>query len=636
MSDETAKEILEMKFDPNTIEHLGIHQYSTLPPVIAELVSNSYDAEAEVVTIYLVDNGDKEITIEDNGHGMTFNEINANFLLIGRNRRHKEGKQKSKNDKRLVIGKKGIGKLSFFGIAGTIEVETTQNYVLNSFKMDWAELKRFGEEAKIYAPTILKKDETVVKKQGTTIRLKNIKRKTAFLPTELAYSLSKTFTVFDEPDFKVNIVHNNDSNNVTEVTNSLKYSGITKLHTWKFPINLNPTGYEYADKITGEIIAGVETVPSSLKGVALFSRGKLVNEHSFYDLSASSFGYDYISGWLNVDFIDDWKKEVISTNRKSLIWEDDDASNLKGYLASIIPTFYNEQREKREQKVLADFKIETGEDIPKWLQSLPSHENKLADKIVKTIFKSEIESGKRVELIKYVKDSFQFEAFKEFASELEELEQIDTASLIRLMKEWELIEAKEMCKIAIGRIETINTFEKHIKNKVNEVPTMSDFLKKFAWILDPRIQEFKNEIYYSQLLKEKYADNNDKFKEYYEDEPKNRRIDFLCMGLASNYFIIELKKPEFVIREKDIRQAADYRSFIESHFGNEPQTVKSVVAYVITGSTEGDRLALGAMKTYEKAGEVYVKTYHELLRNARNYHQEFIKKYELTQLSTGS
>ena len=30
-------EDLEMHFDPNTIEHLGIQMYSTLPPVIAEL-----------------------------------------------------------------------------------------------------------------------------------------------------------------------------------------------------------------------------------------------------------------------------------------------------------------------------------------------------------------------------------------------------------------------------------------------------------------------------------------------------------------------------------------------------------------------------------------------------------------------
>ena len=42
-----------MRFDPNVITHLGIQMYSTLPPVIAELVSNSYDAESEEVNIFL-------------------------------------------------------------------------------------------------------------------------------------------------------------------------------------------------------------------------------------------------------------------------------------------------------------------------------------------------------------------------------------------------------------------------------------------------------------------------------------------------------------------------------------------------------------------------------------------------------
>ena len=46
-------DVLEMRFDPNVITHLGIQMYSTLPPVIAELVSNSYDAESEEVNIFL-------------------------------------------------------------------------------------------------------------------------------------------------------------------------------------------------------------------------------------------------------------------------------------------------------------------------------------------------------------------------------------------------------------------------------------------------------------------------------------------------------------------------------------------------------------------------------------------------------
>ena len=65
--------------------------YSTLPPVLAELVSNSYDAEATSVEIFLYDNtGEKRIIIKDTGHGMSFEEINNRFLKIGKNRRDGE------------------------------------------------------------------------------------------------------------------------------------------------------------------------------------------------------------------------------------------------------------------------------------------------------------------------------------------------------------------------------------------------------------------------------------------------------------------------------------------------------------------------------------------------------------------
>ena len=73
-----ANDELEMKFNPNTISHLGIQMYSTLPPVLAELVSNSYDADAHEVILELNDSdiNNKTISISDDGHGMTFSEIN--------------------------------------------------------------------------------------------------------------------------------------------------------------------------------------------------------------------------------------------------------------------------------------------------------------------------------------------------------------------------------------------------------------------------------------------------------------------------------------------------------------------------------------------------------------------------------
>ena len=64
-----SSHILEMRFDPNVITHLGIQMYSTLPPVISELVSNAYDADATRVVVRLNDNlEEKSIVIEDDGH----------------------------------------------------------------------------------------------------------------------------------------------------------------------------------------------------------------------------------------------------------------------------------------------------------------------------------------------------------------------------------------------------------------------------------------------------------------------------------------------------------------------------------------------------------------------------------------
>lgn len=35
--------VLEISFDLNTIDHLGVKLYSTIPPMIAELVANAWD-----------------------------------------------------------------------------------------------------------------------------------------------------------------------------------------------------------------------------------------------------------------------------------------------------------------------------------------------------------------------------------------------------------------------------------------------------------------------------------------------------------------------------------------------------------------------------------------------------------------
>ena len=162
------EEQLKMTFTPNTIEHLGVRMYSTLPPVIAELIANSQDADAHKVMISLNDTATKEIIVSDDGTGMSFLDINDKFLRIGRNRRVDEGSQLSPGG-RKVIGKKGLGKLSFFGIAHEIEVRTTQNHLRNAFIMRWEDILSGddGERQRDYSPEIKEHDIASQEENGT-------------------------------------------------------------------------------------------------------------------------------------------------------------------------------------------------------------------------------------------------------------------------------------------------------------------------------------------------------------------------------------------------------------------------------------------------------------------------------------
>ena len=115
-----------MIFDPLIIDDLGAKLYSTLPPIIAELIANGYDACAHNIWIELTEHEkDKSIIISDDGSGMSFDDVANKYLVIGRKRRS-ENENEELPCNRLPIGKKGLGKLSFFGVANLLIIKIRQ------------------------------------------------------------------------------------------------------------------------------------------------------------------------------------------------------------------------------------------------------------------------------------------------------------------------------------------------------------------------------------------------------------------------------------------------------------------------------------------------------------------------------
>lgn len=400
---------LQMKFAPNTIEHLGVKMYSTLPPVVSELIANSYDADAKEVKILLNDSGDKEIVVSDDGHGMSFNEINESFLTIGRNRRVKNSTDKSPNG-RKVIGKKGLGKLSFFGIAHKIEIITVKDNKKNSFVMDWDAIMRMeNEEGGIenYEPEILILDEDTEEDNGTIVTLRKIQRVSNFDVEALADSISKYFILPD--DFKIKLSHNN--NEWIEIDNTRRYASTPAEVEWTVPKDVEfGDDCEHSKNITGHLLATEKPISpnTNMRGVTLFSRKKLVNLPEYFSDSTSSHFFNYLTGWLEVDFIDDLDEDVIGTNRQTLNWDHPEMQKLRLCLQNLLKWIERDWRVKRKsirEAKLDDELRKVGITIGEWQEHVPEKiKTDLIPVLEKIVGDSELSNEEITGAVKHLKN----------------------------------------------------------------------------------------------------------------------------------------------------------------------------------------------------------------------------------------
>ena len=390
----------ELKFDPKTIEHLGVKMYATLPPALAELISNAYDADSDNVTVSFHEQNKepKSITITDIGTGMSSEDIQQKFLVIGRDRRKHDGDKPSPKHGRLPTGKKGLGKLALFGLAKIITVDTVKDGMRNRFILDWDNL--LSAEGS-YNPVSELRNVKTHKKNGTTIKLSELKRKTSFDMEGLADSLSKIFIVDDS--FSI-LLKNTDGKELA-ISNERKYKQIETQFEWSEKDLVNENS-KYFSKIELKLITAKTPIsPSSgLRGITLFSRGKLVNAPEYFASSTSSHFFQYLTGWIKADFIDLVDEDVIATNRQSVNWDHPEMAEFRTFLSEIIMEAGRRWREKRSQKKHKDFEENTGIDKEKWFSTLPIDVKKSVEKIVETMSKDEEVSATYIPVIKALHD----------------------------------------------------------------------------------------------------------------------------------------------------------------------------------------------------------------------------------------
>ena len=350
---EGAPEPFRMDFDIYTIKHLGLQMYSTLPPVIGELVANAWDANAKRVEITIpeepIDERTSEITIVDDGIGMSDSDIRQKYLIIGRDRREDEGADTTPPPlRRPIMGRKGIGKFSAFGIAKEIEIESVRDGHTSRFTMNYDEMLRSAERRRA---EFMPQPPTGNVTAGIAITLRQITkfRTRRISLATLRRGLARRFAVVGvQHDFDVVINGAAISVEERDLQRQLDKDADGKPYLWPYEDKeIEPnTGW----KVSGWIGALDRTTPDADgvdRGISIMARGKLVQEpFLFHAVVGQQYALSYIVGELHAEFVDD-VEDTVGTNRNALVWDTDANTKLMAWGRSEVNRIAREWARKR-------------------------------------------------------------------------------------------------------------------------------------------------------------------------------------------------------------------------------------------------------------------------------------------------
>lgn len=331
-----------MRLSLNVLQHLGLSLYSNVPAVLAEVVANAWDADAQKVEIDL-DSSKKRIIIQDDGAGMTEEEINDRFLLVGYRRREEQQGETARG--RSPMGRKGIGKLSLFSIASEIVVETARSGERNAFKMSLSGIRKAigvnsPSESGQYEPDACPVDE-IDFEQGTRITLTGLRKlQTTGTVSGLRKRLARRFSIIG-PAHSFDVYVNrkpitpSDRGYFDQIQYAWAYgnerveSMFKNLSNWESRDGSVTVPEQAVLEVSGWLGTVQETKQlrdeseESLNRVAIFVRGKMAQEDILGDLGESGVYAGYLIGELRVNGLDRDDQADSATSSRQRILEDD-------------------------------------------------------------------------------------------------------------------------------------------------------------------------------------------------------------------------------------------------------------------------------------------------------------------------
>ena len=626
----------EMTVDLNVLNHLGINLYSNIPAVLAELVANAWDADAETVQVDISEDA-TAITISDDGHGMSQSEINARFLKVGYRRREHTGPLTPKHG-RPVMGRKGIGKLSLFSIANTIEVQTARNGRVNGFTMSLKDIKQAIEDGtgnSTYHPVPLREEKLVVER-GTRIVLTGIRRQLTQAKHALRRRLARRFSVIGHANsFSVSVNRKPIDVADRDYYKNLQYVwhygeyGSRCQQLWTRAVNSEARSRTLFEGWIGTTFESgqLKDANESLNKIVVMVRGKVAKEDILADLDETGLYSKYLIGEIHADFLDeDDEEDIATTSRQSIIEDDQRYVQLKNAVSNElkhIRSRWTRLRNKEGRKT-----AEQIEAIRRWFRDLGRDDKRRAEVVFGKINEIAIDDpSQRATLFKY--GVLAFESLKS-KQNLDALAGVSGESIIEFGKVFgtlDELEASLYHQIVSGRVSVVRVLMEQVDQNAKE-RVIQEYLFEHLWLLDPSWERASS----TPLMEARVGKEFAKITGKLTAKEKRNRIDIKYRTTAGTHVIVELKRPRASTNTLSLLgQVTQYTSALRKitrELNDEYSQIEMVCVLGRKPSDWADEDERIMSKKSLSAYGVRVVFYSQLIENAFKAYQAFLDKGE--------
>lgn len=693
-------EQLTIEVAPNIVQDLGLNLYTSAARALVEFVANAYDADSPDASIALDEaqiasarrvvkqewelekakresgdwDGDEamvplelrtlpediEIVIQDHGHGMSRDDLQKKFLVVSRRRREEEHQTRSP-DGRILMGRKGLGKLAGFGVAQRVVVLSRKKGEDEATRitLDYEKLLNKERLKEVEVPTETLDGRGEVDPYGTRIILSKlvydpVKSRAATIGNAIA----DHFSLIDPGEFRIQL--NGDL--VEPAARAFAYAypepslAPTELVEHSYTAE---DGQEIAFQYRIRFRKREQHLQSRERGIRVYANRRLAAAPDLLDLKTGIHGHrntHYLDGIVHADFIDEQPVDYIATDRQTLRWEAPLLEEMRSFLTEQMQVACNEYQKTidTESKNVVKNDEFTNGVIDE--SSLPPHRKRLAWKVATVLnlaFDDGIESDEyKTQLPILVSGIGQGGLLKAIA-DLASGDRPDLHELVARVTELTAREFGDFIPVVQGRINGIEAL-RHLYTstdfkKANNEDELHELLERCPWLIDPTFTQFltsnqtENELNQRLAAHLKVADatpaDYDKTaKKESEEFGTNKRPDLVF--LLSNtglhrVVIVELKAPNTPLHNEHLTQLKGYirraKAWLKAEGGDKAKC--SVQGFLIGSKSDPDihqekveqlRYELDARSD---SAEWQVFDIGEVLDRAKDAHRELLDVY---------